>query len=319
VNELPPNERGELELDRLRHLLRRLAHLPGLAGSGLPTSVPAYDASEAELQALNLEILKAFAASDPEAELAYQLGRSLRDTANPPPDTADPGSPEEAVARMLARGRVAKLQEWLAALSTRFPQHAAAIVATSLGRWSDFALVTIGSGAKIRPKNGDSKAAAAAMRDYLLPQGELWLMLLTGVRATTGLLTPEGYVAAGEAALGRSARIVRQIIRHYWAAWLLAAIALGGLLYLSVTYLGGAAKVWTSIATVGGTLGITAKSVASTAGRLTAEAERPVLAMAEEDAMAWAITTLPPVGLPPRGARQLRRAGIPPPSNLGRV
>jgi hypothetical protein len=53
--------------------------------------------------------------------------------------------------------------------------------------------------------------------------------------------------------------------------------------------------------------------------RLAAEAEQPVFAMAEEDAMAWAITTMPAVDLTSRGVRRLRKAGVAPSSSLGRV
>jgi len=112
---------------------------------------------------------------------------------------------------------------------------------------------------------------------------------------------------------------VRGILKHYWVAWLLLAVATGGLLFLSIRYLGGAAKVWTSIGTIAGSLGISARSITSKAARLTAEAERPVFASAEEDAMAWTVTTLPSVDLTPRGVRQLRRAGIARSSALGRI
>jgi hypothetical protein len=316
VNELPREERAELELGRLQHLLTSLAGLPGFGGSSVPAPVPGY--TPEELKTLNLAILKVLAAQ-PEVELAYQLGRSLRDTANPPIATDDalPSPLEEA----LERGRVAKLQEWLATLSTQFPRHTAAIVATSLGRWSDFAAVTISSKTKSRLKNTHDAQATTPeeIRKYLLPQGDLWLMLLTGERTTNGLLSPEGYVAAGVVALRRSARIMRKILKHHSAVWIILAVALAGLLYLSLRYLAGSAKVWTSIATVGGTLGAAGRSITNTAARLTAEAERPVFAMAEEDAMAWAITTLPPATLTPKGVRMLRKAGIAPSSELGRV
>ena len=65
--------------------------------------------------------------------------------------------------------------------------------------------------------------------------------------------------------------------------------------------------------------GITARAVASTTTRLATEAERPVFAEAEEDVMAWAITTMPPLRLSPRRVRQLRSAGIAPTHSLGRV
>jgi hypothetical protein len=320
THELQPDQRRVLELKRLTHLLQQLASWPDIGGSGLPTEVVAGDASEKTLSdtlpAFNLSVLEALAVTGPEVELAYELGRSLRDTANPPPERAAPHAP--ALARQLGRARVAKLQEWLATLSTQFPEHTAAIVAASLGRWSEFAAVTV-QPARPRLKRGKRADAAATMRDYLLPQGDLWLMLLTGVRSTSGLLSPEGYVAAGELALHRSGVIVRQIIRRYAVELLVVAAALGGIIYLTVSTLGGAAQVWTTIAAVSGSLGIAAQGITSATARLTAEAERPVLAMAEEDAMAWAVTTLPAVGLKFRAVRQLRRAGIGPKASLGRI
>ncbi len=169
------------------------------------------------------------------------------------------------------------------------------------------------------PGTTDPEKVAAVTARYLLRQGDLWLMLLTGTRTTSGLLSPEGYVAAGELALRRSAAIIRRVLQHYWAAVLIGAIALGVVLYLAANYLGGAAKVWTSIAAIAGSLGISARAIASTTARLAAEAERPVFAIAEEDAMAWAVTTMPPLRLRLVRVRQLRKAGIARTSSLGRV
>ena len=157
------------------------------------------------------------------------------------------------------------------------------------------------------------------MCEYLLPQGDIWLMLLTGARSAAGLLSPEAYAAAGEVALRRSAAIVRRVLRHYWAALLVVAAALAGILYLTSSTLSGAAAAWTSIAAIAGSLGISANAITSTMARLAAEAERPVFAMSEEDAMAWSITGLPAVNLKYRGVRQLRKAGIAPTSSLGRI
>ncbi|HEX4658035.1 MAG TPA: hypothetical protein VH307_11670 [Streptosporangiaceae bacterium] len=322
-HELQPAERRELELKRLRHLLRQLADQPGMQGSGLPTEVPADNGDEPALSHalmdLNLAILEALAVAPPDVQLAYELGRSLRDTINPPLEFAKGGtSLAPALARQLARARVAKLQEWLGTLSTQFPQHTAAIVAVSLGRWSEFAAVTVNTPTS-RVRQGDGAQVATTMSEYLLPQGDLWLQLLTGGRSASGLLSPEGYVAAAELALHRSAAIVRQVLRRYVVELLILAAALGAVLYLAVSYLGGAAKVWTSIAAIGGSLGITARTITSATSRLATEAEQPVFAMAEEDAMAWAITTLPPVKLTARGTKQLRQAGVAPPSSLGRI
>jgi hypothetical protein len=312
ANELNETDRRKLESERLEHLLRRLAAMPGFAESSLPTDVPGHDGNEEAweeaLRRLNLDILCALAATRQEARLAYELGRSLRDTANP----RDQHPPKPTLSRVFARDRIATLQGWLAELSTHFPPQTAVVVATSLGRWNEFATVTAG-------KSGDSTKPAETMYQYLLRQGDLWLMLLTGAYTTSGLLSPEGYVAAGRLALRRSAAIVRGILKHYWVALLVGAIALGGILYLAVTYLGGAAKVWTSITAIVGSLGITVQAVTSTIARLAAEAERPVFAAAEEDVMAWAITTLPSLRLPPREVRRLRKAGIAASNSLGRI
>src|SRR5258708_14846006 len=106
-------------------------------------------------------------------------------------------SPAPALARQLARGRVSNLQEELAILSTQFPPHAAAIVAASLGRWSELAAVTVNT-TMTRLKKGDrSDVVAESMSEYLLRQSDLWLMVFTGARSPSGLLIPEGYVAAG--------------------------------------------------------------------------------------------------------------------------
>jgi len=323
AHELPPPQRREVELSRLCHLLQHLSYPPEITqpvqAAAIAANYADANALKAPLENLNLAILEALTAAPPEIELAYELGRSLRDTVNPPLQYATPqGSPAPALERQLARERVSKLQQWLATLSAQFPQHATAVVATSLGRWSELAAVTV-STTGTRFRKGDRHAVASAMCEYLLPQGDIWLMLLTGARSASGLLSPEGYVAAGEVALRRSAAIVRQVLRHYWVALLVVAAAMAGILYLIVSTLSGAAEAWTTIATVTGSLGISANAITSATARLSAEAERPVFAMSEEDAMAWAITAMPAVDLRYRGVRQLRKAGVAPPKSLGRI
>jgi hypothetical protein len=309
VNELAPEERRQLELARLRQLLTRL--LPDFGGSARIADVPCGDDDQHQrtrrsmLESLNLATLTALTTTRPELQLAYELGRSLRDTANPAGGAA-------AVGKQLERGRIAKLQEWLLTLSPEFPTLTAAVVAGSIGRWSDLAAVTVDGG------ESTQGPTAAAMYTYLLQQGDVWLMLLIGEIATSGLLTPEGYVSAGETALRRSAAMARGIIRHYWFGLLCVAAALGATLFLSASYLGGAGKVWTSIACIAGALGVSVQTIASTSARLARNAERPVFAVAEEDAMAWAITTMPPLTLPARSVRRLRRAGVAPAASLGR-
>jgi len=324
VNELVPEQRRELELARLRYLLTGL--LPDFTGSAGIAEIPRGDDDHQQrtrrsaLESLNLAILTALTAARPELQLAYELGRSLRDTANPPGGDADLGT-------QLERRRIARLQDWLVTLSPEFPPLTAAVVAASVGRWSDLVAVTTGETAQPAGRAASSllvrshrtqAPAAETMYSYLLQQGDVWLMLLIGELQTSGLLTPEGYVSAGEAALRRSAAIARGVLRHYWFGLLCVAAALGGTLFLAARYLEGGGKVWTSIACIAGALGVSVQTVASTSARLAAEAERPVFAVAEEDAMAWAITTMPPLSLAGRSVRRLRRAGIAAEDSLGR-
>jgi hypothetical protein len=327
LNELPAADRRRVEKARLRHLLSSL--LPDFAGLAEQLStVTVRDGDEetrarrSRLASLNLHILTALTATRPELQLAYELGRSLRDTASPPSGGA------EGLRSQLERGRVAKLQEWLGTLAPEFPRRTAAVVAASLGRWSDLAQVTVGTNGTSKrpalswlpqlPRQDKRAPIAASMGTYLLQQGDVWLMLLIGELATSGLLTPEGYVSAGEAALRRTGAIVRGIVRHYWFGLLCVAIALAGTLTLAALYLGGASRVWTSIACIAGGLGVSVQTIASTSSRLAAEAEQPVFAITEEDAIAWAITTMPPLPLTFRGVRHLRRAGVAPTASLGR-
>lgn len=327
VNELVPAARRKVEKARLRHLLRHL--LPDFAGLAALAEVTVRDGEQesherrSRLQSLNLDILTALTATRPELQTAYELGRSLRDTAQPPGGAA-------GLRAQLARRRITTLQEWLATLAPEFPRRTAAVVAASLGRWSDLAEVTVGTTETSQrrpglpwleqlPRQDKQVPIAESMCTYLLRQGDVWLRLLTGELATSGLLTPEGYVAAGEAALRRTGAIVRGIIKHYWPGLLCVALALGGTLSLAALYLSGAGRVWTSIAGIAGALGVSAQAIVGTSSRLAAEAERSVFAITEEDAMAWAITTMPPLTtLTFRGVRHLRRAGVAPTASLGR-
>jgi hypothetical protein len=183
---------------------------------------------------VNVGLLADLACASREVELAYQVGRSIRDTANPPspmppaqPSGAEsPGATAPSVDRLAGRDRlpelrtqlkhdrVAVIQEWLKALGPHLPADSAAVVSKSLGRWSDFASTAFDDKTPGRLRSpAQTNSVVNQMIESLLRQGDVWLSLLTGQQATAGLLTPEGYVAAGEAALGRSARIVVRVVQ----------------------------------------------------------------------------------------------------------
>jgi hypothetical protein len=111
VHELPKDDRKKVELVRLHGLLERLARRPECAGSGLHAALAdAPGATDADLEKLNMNILVALATTKPEIELAYSLGRSLRDTVNPRRmitmnDSGEPSAPQAVLSDMLDRGR----------------------------------------------------------------------------------------------------------------------------------------------------------------------------------------------------------------------
>jgi hypothetical protein len=305
VNELPADQRMDLELVRLRHLLSVLANLREFAGSVAP-ELPALDHRAADfgegLERFNLSLLAATALAGPAVELAYQLGRSLRDTANPPLEPSDANPLVSALARQLSRGRVARLQEWLAVLASQLPQQSADVVAISLGRWSEFAEVALRQSMTWtktlrRPRwrsntDQDITRVAQDMADYLLAQGDVWKMLLVA-RDTRRLVSAEALVAVTDAVLIRSRRMVASILKRYWAALFGVAAAAGGAVYLAVADLSGAAMVWAIIGTIVGAISISVRIVTSVLATIVAGAERPVFSLSQVEAMAWASTTLP--------------------------
>lgn len=337
-HELPPAERIALEVERVNSLLTRLGKRLDSGEQAIPVVAPVTGAvdeaarewkpdenSRTNLEKTNLTILTWLARADRDLGLAYQLGRSLRDTANPPlrlPAGAHVAPVEDALRYQLSRPRVTKLQEWLATLAPRLPADSAAIVSASIGRWCDLiaTILVPGTPGKLSSKSPSASGVAAELRESLLPQGDTWLNLLVGAERSDGLLTPEAFVAAGEAALSRTVRIIRRIILHYWFAVLILAAALAVVLYFTVSNMSGAAKVWTEIAAIAGALGVTVKGVGNAMAELSKDAEKPIFGAEKIDAMAWAVTSIPPgLKLDSRGVHALRSSGIRPPGPMGRV
>jgi hypothetical protein len=345
-HELEPDLRIELEVKRLDSLLNQLSAQPRAATHRLPPVPSTADLAEATrsrtLLKFNLEMLKASAQMGRGVELAYQLGRSLRDTVHPPlraelqsvgqpsgasKDSATTQGPtiDPAIAAIRSQfsiGRVFKLQSWLIVLGPQLPKDSAAIVGASLGHWCDFTWSIFDSSSleKTRLKSDEPEIAFAnVILNSLLNQGDVWLNLLIGVQSPGGFLTPEGYVAAGEAALHRTARIIRRIALHYWFALLVLATALVVIFYIAARDLGGAAKLWTQTGAIAGSLGITAMGFGSKLSSLANEAESPIYGLEKIDVEAWAVTSLPRnVKLNSQGVRLLRRNGILGPRTLGR-
>ncbi len=320
-HELSPADRKQLEEIRANTALARLAGLlPASPGpqQGVPQvqltsgpEAPAADSDAGILTQANLQILEWLAAAGRDYGVAYQLGRSLRDTADPP--VPGDGTVRDALVEQLSRSRVSIIQDWLSTLLPYLPANAATIVSVSIGRWSDLIRAIFDKNSPGRLRRGQSEQDVTdILTKSLLPQGDAWINLLVGAQSSQGLLTPEGYVAAGEAALGRSARIVKKIIERYWFVLLILAAVLGGFLYFAASGIRGAGRAWTQIFALVSVLGAAVRGIAAAVARLSATAEKPLFGLAEIDAMAWAVTTIPTgLKLNYRGVRALRRAGIP--------
>jgi hypothetical protein len=280
----------------------------------------------------NLCVLTEAAKCGLELELGYETGRSLRDSVDPPeyrpvPSAATAGDGGKDVIPLidrfkesLDRDRVAIIQEGLTVLAPHFPVDAAKIVSSSLGRWSDLAQVTLvdgNPGRLRRDSQGAKNEFAGQMRPLLLRQGDTWLALLVGEQTTSALLSPEGYVAAGDAALRRTAQIIGKVAWRYKWALLVLLAALWVVLAGAAIYLGGASKLWTSIAAFAGTIGLTWKGIANGIPKLAGDAERPIFGLEEVEAMAWSITTLPSVKATRAGVNYLRASGTGPRAPLG--
>ena len=356
-HELDPRGRINLEMTRLTALIQSMngaqspyegKFSPNVApvktawwGSAEPAShaPPDDDVYKERVLALNealpdfnLSVLTESAKCGLELELGYETGRTLRDSVDPPgyrpvPPTATAGDAgqdgiplTDRLKESLDRDRVAIIQEGLTVLAPHFPDHAAKIVSSSLGRWSDLAQVTLMDGGPGRLRQ-DSPAAkqgfAQQMQPLLLRQGDTWLALLVGEQTTSALLSPEGYVAAGDAALRRTAQIITKVAWRYKWALLVLLAALAAVLAGAAVYLGGASKLWTSIAALVGTIGVTWKGIANAIPKLAGDAERPIFGLEEVEAMAWSITVLPSVQATRAGVNYLRASGTGPRAPLG--
>jgi hypothetical protein len=169
-----------------------------------------------------------------------------------------------------------------------------------MGRWSEFAeVVLIGQA-------GRTEDYAESMLSYLEPQVHLWLTLLAGIDTTAGLRG--------------SVKVSRKVLRRYGPVLLVTAAVLGAVLYLTTAYANGVVKVVASIVAVGASLGISAKGIGSVIGTLISrELKQPIFHQGEEEAMVWAITTLPRVRLSPFAVWRLRRVGVEETSGLGHL
>jgi hypothetical protein len=258
------------------------------------------DDLQTAVRKLHAALLERLTVADSAVGSAYSLGRSLSDSCWLP-HTRDDFEHE------FNKYRLANLQSWLADLAPRLPRLAAAAVSAGLDHWAAWLSVH---------GNLDWNSDGPAVQNAARAQGERWRSLLAGDKEPASLLSPEGYVEAGEAALRRAGTIIRRAVVAFWIPLAVVGLATALALFLSIRYSSGTAKVWTSIVSLAAGLGVTGKGLQSATKRLAADASKPLLELADGDAIAWAATCLPAITTSRGQQRRLRQQGVAPSSGL---
>ncbi|MFY9932408.1 MAG: hypothetical protein WAK82_30850 [Streptosporangiaceae bacterium] len=284
------------ELDKLLSLLPG-----GLSGAGVKAAwgTGGHAGFTAAVGQLHLEILQALAA-DHQQLGAYQLGLALSDICLRPGQAGD----GTFVLAEFGRQPMAALQTWLAQASAVLPPASAATVSRSLQNWQDWADVNQGSG------TDKSSPTPAPVLQALRTQGAVWYALLSGETDMDGQLSVDAWIKAGQSIAKTSGQLVRAILRRFWPAVLIVALATAGLLFLAIDKSAGTAKVWTSLITVAAAFGFTGASVRVAAKKAADGLEQEVEHAAALDARAWSATWLPALPQSPANRLRLARRGV---------
>lgn len=250
---------------------------------------------DAAVGALHLVILDELA-DEPQQLSAYQLGLALSDmcwlvTPDVGPDT---------LTGIFKRSQVASIHTWLNGAGDAIPPSSASVVGQSLSKWADWVDVNA-------PKLKASATWASSREvvvDALRTQGSVWHSVLTA-DPDVSLQPAIGAWVQASSAIARATRAVAVgILRRFWPAVLIGAAALGGLLYLVIANLSGAAQTWASLVTVGAFLGGGGAGLTSGVSRACTGVGYEIWSAAKLDAQTWNVTWLPAI---PQGTAQRRR------------
>jgi len=279
--ELGASDQIDLALLELKKLV---SPFPSLSSESIETTwhSPGHQGFADALTALNLSLLKQLV-NDPQQLNAYQLGRALSDTCWLPSE--DKGA--DFFLRQFERHQLATLQTWLAQAGHALPAQSAAAVSRSLQNWQDWADI---NASMIKAKWATASESVVAA---LHTQARSWHALLAVKADTTGPVSLDAWVHAGQSMLRTTRILMLTAFRRFWPIVVILAVVTGGLLYLALTKSTGTAKVWTSLVTVAAALGVTGGSVRAAAKKAASGIEKDLWHTASLDAQAWSITWLP--------------------------
>lgn len=232
---------------------------------------------------------------DPERLSAYQLGLALSDLVWIPciaaPNEQSPASRPSALFGLFARQHLATVQTLLSVASAQLPPGTAAIVSRSLDHWADW--IDVNSGQIKSPGANAWGPGAKVVLNALRVQGWVWRSVLTADPAVAVQPSARAWAEAA-ISIARAARVISGVIlRRFWPLAVIALIMLGGLLYLVISNLSGAAQVWTSLATVAGVVGSSTLGLGSGVSLSWSGIRTEILNAAKVDATTWGVTWLP--------------------------
>jgi hypothetical protein len=281
VSELGQNDYMDLAFLQLEQLLKPY---PSLSDADIKAAwnAPEHQGCTDAVKALHLKILEKLA-GDPAQLNAYQLGRALSDTCWLP----DKEKGGEFVLQEFNRYRLSTLRTWLTGANAALPPLSAATVSRSMQNWQDWIDI---NAAEIKDNWGTAHSSVVAA---LRAQGPAWHALLAGATDTSGPLSIDAWIHAGQSLLRTTRLLMLGVLRRFWPVVVIIAAATGGLLYLASANASGTTKVWASLVTVAAALGISGASVRTAATKAAGTMEQDIRSAATLDAQAWAATWLP--------------------------
>jgi len=232
---------------------------------------------------LHVDLLEALTVVDFQLGKSYGLGRALAETAVMPLSarTEDRGA---LYSELFSAGRLQEISSWLAELKTCFGTHAAYAVYGTLSRWATW-------------MRGADLTKVEDPGAWLSRQGHVWRGLLSGEKQATDLLKATDFVQAAIALLKRISQLSQ---RFFWSGYsLIFLIVIGAVVgaVIGIADLGRvsqgsrlAAQVVVALAA----LGVTAKGVTATLGRIVAKAQSALWDSELDESCAVAACRLPP-------------------------
>lgn len=252
-------------------------------GSAEPFDSGRFNAAVASLHQAVLDRL----ANQQEQLSSYQLGLALSDMCWLPSTAGGP----DAFIGMFERGQVAGLKALLDGAGAMIPASSSAIVGKSLENWQDWIDV---NAQKLRQMDGSQWAQSASpMLKALRIQGQAWHSVLTANPDVTVQPVVGAWVQAASS-VARASRIVSlSLLRRFWPIVVIAAAALGGLLYLIIANLSGASQFWASLVAILAFLGWGGAGLGAGVLRAFGGIGSELWGAAKLDAQAWNVTWLP--------------------------